>query len=101
VKAIHPAKYESGAKSGEAATGDSCRTLFVSTLDTVCKALEVSGTNKARLHSEHDTYRVHCMALQMSKLKNDGALLQTVRDLRVALQPLDFIRDVPLDFPTP
>ena len=43
------------------------------------------------------------MALQMSKLKNDGALLQTVRDLRVhmALQPLDFIRDVPLDFPTP
>ena len=75
-------------------------TLFVSTLDTVCKALEVSGTNKARLHSEHDTYRVHCMALQMSKLKNDGALLQTVRDLRVALQPLAFIRDVcPLTFP--
>ena len=75
-------------------------TLFVSALDTVCTALEVSDTNKARLHSEHDTYRVHCMALQMSKLKNDGALLQTVRDLRVALQPLDFIRDVPLDFPT-
>jgi hypothetical protein len=39
------------------------------------------------------------MALQMSKLKNDVALLQTVRDLRVALQPLAFIRDVcPLTF---
>jgi hypothetical protein len=39
------------------------------------------------------------MALQMSKLKDDGALLQTVRDLRVALQPLAFIRDVcPLTF---
>ena len=32
-------------------------TLFVSALDTVCTALEVSDTNKARLHSEHDTYR--------------------------------------------
>ena len=66
-------------------------TLFA--LDTVCTALEVpvSDTNKVRLHSEHDTYRVHCMALQMSKLKNDGALLQTLRDLRVALQPLAFI----------
>jgi hypothetical protein len=69
-------------------------TLFVSALDTVCTALEVSDTNKARLHSEHDTYRVHFMTLPMSKLKNDGALLQTVRDLRVVLQPLAFIRDV-------
>ncbi len=72
---------------------------FSSALDLVCTVLNVSDDNKCILQSEHSTYRIHCMAIQQSRIQKSEPLLQTVGDLRLELGLLTYIQDVcPLTF---